>query len=330
MSAPLLEVRDLAVAFSGARGKQRVVEEVSFTIAAGEILGVVGESGSGKTVTALALARLLGAQGEIESGSVRLDGHPIDTLSDEAFRRLRGRHIAMIFQEPMTSLNPLLTVGFQIAEVLVEHLGLGRGAALRRAAALMEEVGIADAERRLRAYPHELSGGMRQRVMIALAMACRPQLLLADEPTTALDVTIQAQILDLLRRLRDTAGTAMMLITHDMGVIAETADRVVVMYAGQIVETAAVETIFATPMHPYTRLLLRSIPPVGVKRAVLHTIPGSIPGPADLPVGCRFAPRCPHAVAACREAPPLRPLPGGGSVRCWRAGEAELMAEVAA
>ncbi len=315
----LLEVEDPAVSFARAGRRVRVLDGVSFAIEPGEILGVVGESGSGKTVTALALARLLGEQGAIERGRIRLDGRDLATLSAGEMTQVRGRDLAMIFQEPMTSLNPLLKVGFQVAEVLTEHLDLGRAEAMRRAVALLDQVGIADAARRAEAYPHQLSGGMRQRVMIAMALACKPKLLIADEPTTALDVTIQAQILALLRELRDRTGAAVLLITHDLGVIAETVDRVLVMYAGEIVEEAPVERLFAAPAHPYTRLLLRSIPSVEAKRPRLDAIAGAPPSPQRFPSGCRFHPRCPLSAAPCVEgSPPREAATGGGSVRCWR------------
>jgi peptide/nickel transport system ATP-binding protein/oligopeptide transport system ATP-binding protein len=269
--------------------------------------------------------RLLGEQGTIDRGRVTLDDVELTALDPAAMLRVRGRDVAMIFQEPMTSLNPVYTVGFQIAEVLIEHLGMARAAALERAAALMDEVGIPAARQRLGDYPHQLSGGMRQRVMIAMALACRPKLLIADEPTTALDVTIQAQILALIRRLRDEHGTAVLLITHDMGVIAEMADRVVVMYAGQVVEQAPVEQLFADPRHPYTRLLLRSVPRVQVRPERLRAIEGNIPSPAALPSGCRFHPRCPDAIERCRAAPPpLESYGGERAVRCWRARESGL------
>jgi len=315
----LLAVEDLAVSFGRAGRRVRVLDGISFAIEPGEILGVVGESGSGKTVTALALARLLGEQGTIERGRILLDGRDLAALSAEEMTDVRGRDLAMIFQEPMTSLNPLLKAGFQVAEVLMEHLGLARAEAMRRAVGLLDQVGIADAARRAEAYPHQLSGGMRQRVMIAMALACKPKLLIADEPTTALDVTIQAQILTLLRDLRDRTGAAILLITHDLGVIAETVDRVLVMYAGEIVEEAPVERLFAAPAHPYTRLLLRSIPSVEAKRQTLEAIAGAPPSPLRFPGGCRFHPRCPLSVNLCAEKSPTRePASGGGIVRCWR------------
>ena len=318
----LLEVDDLAVSFARAGRRVRVLDGVSFSIEPSEILGVVGESGSGKTVTALALARLLGEQGTIERGRIMLDGRDLATLSADEMTAVRGRDLAMIFQEPMTSLNPLLKVGFQVGEVLTEHLGLDRAEAMSQAIALLDQVGIADAPHRATAYPHQLSGGMRQRVMIAMALACKPKLLIADEPTTALDVTIQAQILALLRELRDRTGAAILLITHDLGVIAETVDRVLVMYAGEIVEEAPVERLFAAPAHPYTRLLLRSIPSVDAKRPTLDAIAGTPPSPTRFPSGCRFHPRCPLRIGSCVEkAPPREPAPGGGIVRCWRAAD---------
>jgi oligopeptide/dipeptide ABC transporter ATP-binding protein len=315
----LLEVDDLTVSFARGGRRVRILDGVSFAIEPGEILGVVGESGSGKTVTALSLPRLLGEQGTIDRGRIRLGGRDLTALSADELTTVRGKDLAMIFQEPMTSLNPLLKVGFQIAEVLVEHLSLDRARAKRRAIALLDQVGIADPERRAETYPHQLSGGMRQRVMIAMALACEPKLLIADEPTTALDVTIQAQILALLRDLRARTGAAILLITHDLGVIAETVDRVLVMYAGEIVEEAPVERLFAAPAHPYTRLLLRSIPSVEAKRSSLDAIAGAPPSPARFPSGCRFHPRCPLRIDTCAEkAPPRERASGGGIVRCWR------------
>ncbi|HKF73835.1 MAG TPA: ABC transporter ATP-binding protein [Stellaceae bacterium] len=318
----LLVVEDLAVSFARSGRRVQVLDGVSFTIEPGEILGVVGESGSGKTVTALSVARLLGEQGAIDRGRITLGGRDLTALSVDEMTKVRGQDLAMIFQEPMTSLNPLLKVGFQVAEVLMEHLGLDRPRAMRRAIDLLDQVGIADPERRAEAYPHQLSGGMRQRVMIAMALACEPKLLIADEPTTALDVTIQAQILALLRALRDRTGAAILLITHDLGVIAETVDRALVMYAGEIVEEAPVDRLFAAPAHPYTRLLLRSIPSVETKRPSLDAIAGTPPSPTRFPSGCRFHPRCPLRTATCAEKSPLRePASGGGMVRCWRTAD---------
>ena len=321
----LLDVRELRVSYATLRGRVEVLDGVSFEVGASEILGVVGESGSGKSVTALSVLRLLGEQGSIDDGRIRLAGRDLTALTDQEMLGVRGRDVSMIFQEPMTSLNPVYTVGFQVAEVLVEHLGLRTREAMARAAELLASVGIPAADRRVSSYPHQLSGGMRQRVMIAMALACRPRLLIADEPTTALDVTIQAQILDLMRELRTQLGTAVLIITHDMGVIADLADRVVVMYAGQIVEEACVGALFDAPLHPYTRLLLRSIPLASVKQALLPVIDGATPTPTAYPPGCRFHPRCPFAVERCsRDSPPLEAPGDGRRVRCWRAGDAAL------
>jgi oligopeptide/dipeptide ABC transporter ATP-binding protein len=318
----LLEVEDLSVAFATPRGSVPVLDGVSLRVREGEVVGLVGESGSGKSVTALSILGLLGEQGRIVGGQIRLDGRDLVPLPEREWLRVRGRQIAMVFQEPMTSLNPLLPVGFQVAEVLEEHLGLRRGDALARAVELFRDVGIPDAGRRVRDYPHQLSGGMRQRVMIAMAMACRPRLLIGDEPTTALDVTIQAQILALLRDLGRAAGTAVLLISHDLGVMAAMAGRIVVMYAGQVVEDAPARDLFRAPQHPYTRLLLAVIPGIRAKRARLSAIAGSIPPPSALPVGCRFHPRCPDAIPLCREAAPTLDAHGPECrVRCWRAGE---------
>jgi oligopeptide/dipeptide ABC transporter ATP-binding protein len=322
MAAALLTVEDLSVAFRGDRSEKRVLDHVGFTVAPGEIFGIVGESGSGKSVTALAIMRLLGAQGRIVSGQVVLDGTDLVRLDERAMLGVRGAKIGMIFQEPMTSLNPLLTVGFQVAEVLRAHLRMSSADAHDRAVQMLDRVGIPDAARRAADYPHQLSGGMRQRVMIALAMACRPRLLIADEPTTALDVTIQAQILDLMRELRRDEGSAVLLITHDMGVIARMADRVLVMYAGEVVESAPVAELFARPAHPYTRLLLASVPPVRHRVRRLPMIAGTMPPPgADLR-GCRFAQRCPDALPLCRaEKPAYEAVGPARHARCWRAGE---------
>ena len=321
MSAPVLDISDLSVSFQTPERKRlKVLDGVTMHIGPGEVLGVVGESGSGKSVTALSVLRLLGEQGAIDEGRIALAGQDLTTLPESEMLKIRGRHAAMIFQEPMTSLNPVYTVGFQIMEVLVEHLGISSEEARTRAIELMQRVGIPSAERRVDDYPHQLSGGMRQRVMIAIALACSPKLLIADEPTTALDVTIQAQILALMRNLRDETGAAILMITHDLGVIAQMADRVVVMYAGQVVEEGTVSELFARPLHPYTRLLMRSIPLARKKLKRLETIAGTTPSPASFPQGCRFNPRCPDADDRCRTEPQLlRRFADGRQARCWRA-----------
>jgi len=317
----LLDIRDLSVAFRTEAGPREVLSKVSFTVGRGEILGIVGESGSGKSVTALAVMRLLGSAGTITGGSVGLDGADLVSLSEREMLEIRGRKIGMIFQEPMTSLNPLLTVGFQVAEVLRRHLGLAARAARERASALLDRVGIPAAAARYDDYPHQLSGGMRQRVVIAMAIACGPRLLIADEPTTALDVTIQAQILALIRELRDSEASVM-LITHDMGVIARMADRVVVMYAGKVVECAPLADLFTAPLHPYTRLLLAAVPPVRAKAERLPVIPGTMPSPGAMPAGCRFHTRCPAALPACRErSPALEAVSPTRLSRCLRTPE---------
>jgi peptide/nickel transport system ATP-binding protein len=322
MAPPLLALDSVSVAFRSERRETEVLSRASFAMAPGEIVGVVGESGSGKSVMALAIMRLLGAQGRVSGGRIRFDGQEITTLPEAAMRAIRGRQIGMVFQEPMTSLNPLFTIGYQIAEVLAIHLGLKGAAAERRVVELLAAIGIPSPAERVKAYPHQLSGGMRQRVMLAMAMACGPKLLIADEPTTALDVTIQAQILELLLRLKRDSGTAILLITHDMGVIARMAERVLVVYAGEIVEDAPVRELFARPGHPYTRLLLEAVPTPRQRLARLPVIAGALPPPSALPQGCRFHPRCPDAIQRCRdEAPAAFVLGGGRSARCWRAAE---------
>jgi peptide/nickel transport system ATP-binding protein len=310
---PLLNVSGLTVDF----GAARAVDGVSFTLGEGERLGLVGESGCGKSTTALALMRLL--HGATVTGSVRFDRRELLTLRESAMRRVRGAEIGMIFQDPGTALHPLIRAGRQVSEVLRAH-GSSRRAARARAAELFRKVGIAAPERRLRAFPHQLSGGMAQRAMIAASIACTPRLLLADEPTTALDVTVQAQILELLRDIGRDSGMAMLLITHDLGVVAGMTDRVAVMYAGRIVETATTEQVFAAPAHPYTQGLLGSVPQLD--RAWdddLPTIPGSVHTAAFAP-GCRFAPRCPRAIDRCRAAPPLAEIAPGHFAACWRPG----------
>jgi oligopeptide/dipeptide ABC transporter ATP-binding protein len=320
MREPLIQVRDLRTHFDTEEGVVRAVDGVSFELAAGETLALVGESGSGKSVTALSLLRLVACPpGRPAGGSIRFRGRDLLALPEHEMRALRGREISMVFQEPMTSLNPVYTCGEQIAEVVRTHERAGRAGARERAIEMMRRVGIPSPELRVDEYPHQMSGGMRQRIMIAMALACRPSLLIADEPTTALDVTIQAQILQLLEALRRELGMAVLLITHDLGVVAETADRVAVMYAGQVVESCTVERAFARPAHPYTAGLMASRPRLGERRERLATLPGQVPDPSCFPTGCRFQPRCPVAVARCAEEPPvLEPEPGHLS-RCWRA-----------
>ena len=324
MSA-LLEVRGLCTQFDTLDGVVRAVDGVSFDLARGETLGIVGESGCGKSVTALSILRLIPPEtGRIAAGSIRFEGEELTVLGEEAMKRLRGHRISMIFQEPMTSLNPVLTVGTQIAENVVRHLGVPWRAARDRACEMLDLVRIADARRRLDEYPHQLSGGMRQRVMIAMALSCDPQVLIADEPTTALDVTIQAQILDLMLELKEKTGTAIVLITHDLGVVAETAQRVVVMYAGRKVEEAPVEGLFEEPLHPYTRGLMRAIPRLDIEadaagtRPRLQEIPGLVPILTRPIIGCAFAPRCGFATDRCRaEPPPVVDAGAGHTVACW-------------
>jgi peptide/nickel transport system ATP-binding protein len=315
-AAPLLSVRDLRVAFHTRRGRLVALDGVSFDIAPGEILGVVGESGAGKSLTGTAVIGLLDPPGRIDGGEILLEGRRIDTLPPAEMRRVRGRQIGAIFQDPLTSLHPLLTVGAQLEETIRTHLPLGRAEAKARAIALLREVGIPSPETRIAQYPHQFSGGMRQRVVIALALAAEPKLIIADEPTTALDVSIQAQITALLRRLCRTHGTGVMLVTHDMGVIAETADRVAVMYAGRLVELGPVDQVVRAPRHPYTAGLMASIPRMGGRDAVLPQIEGSMPRLGAIPPGCAFSPRCPRAATRCTTEIPALP-PGGTGAACW-------------
>ncbi|MCG2623432.1 ABC transporter ATP-binding protein [Arthrobacter sp. I2-34] len=323
---PLVSVKDLSVEFVTDHGWQRVINNVSLEIAPGKILGVVGESGSGKSVTSLAMMRLLPKQGSrIAGGSIEIDGEDIQSLDDKALSQMRGNRMAMIFQEPMTSLNPAYTIGEQIAETVRRHKRVSSKEAWKRAVESLDDVGIPNAAGRARRYPHEFSGGMRQRAMIAMAISCKPRVLIADEPTTALDVTIQAQILQLLRSMCEDLGLAMMFITHNMGVVADTCDDVAVMYAGEIVERAGIYEIFAQPKHPYTEGLLRAVPKLQ-GRSELASIPGTTPAPWDMPPGCRFQPRCPYAVPECAESPlPLRQIADRSS-RCLRVGELDLKA----
>src|SRR5512144_1421982 len=321
-SKPLLEVKNLKTYFYTEDGVVRAVDGVSFEVYPGEVLGLVGESGCGKSVTSLSIMRLISKPGKIDAGEILLDGEDLLDLPEDEMIKVRGNRISMIFQQPQTALNPVFKVGDQLAEVLDVHQDLGKEAGWKRAVALLKMVGVPDPERRAEAYPHELSGGMAQRVMIAMALACVPELLIADEPTTALDVTIQAQILDLMRDLRREMGTSVILITHDLGVVAEMAERVAVMYAGEIVEQTDVTTLFDQPLHPYTQGLIGSIPILGQIKDRLDVIPGSVPNLVNLPQGCRFAPRCParekFGLKICTEVKPdLVPQKTGHLVRCW-------------
>jgi oligopeptide/dipeptide ABC transporter ATP-binding protein len=324
---PVLEVDALTTRFDAREGSTVAVDALSYAVGQGETLGVVGESGCGKSVTALSVMRLIQPPGKIASGRILLEGRDLLALSETEMRRVRGNAISMIFQDPMTSLNPVLTVGRQIAEIAMLHQGLSRKDALDRAAEMLRVVHIPDHRQKLDDYPHQLSGGMRQRVMIAMALICAPKVLIADEPTTALDVTIQAQILDLLAELQDTTGTAIVLITHDLGVVSQTARRVVVMYAGQKVEEGAADELFAAPLHPYTVGLMAATPRFAAGRSGKHReplaeIPGTVPSLLVPPPGCRFAPRCAIAIDRCRvERPPLAEHRPSHWAACWRAGE---------
>jgi peptide/nickel transport system ATP-binding protein len=317
MAEPLLSVRHLRVEFPTRRSLLVAVDDVSFDLRAGEILGLVGESGAGKTLTGAAVIGLIDPPGRIGAGEIRLAGRRIDTLPAEQMRRLRGQEIGAIFQDPLTSLNPLYTIGRQLVETIRTHTDLGPKAARERAIDLLQEVGIPAAARRFDAYPHEFSGGMRQRVVIALALCAGPKLIIADEPTTALDVSIQAQILALLKRLCRDHGTAVLLITHDMGVIAETADRVAVLYAGRLAEIGPVHQVITAPRHPYTAGLMRSIPAIGAELDRLPQIDGTMPRPGAVPPGCPFHPRCPQALARCRSERPEPLDRPPGRVACW-------------
>ncbi|NQV06536.1 ABC transporter ATP-binding protein [bacterium] len=319
---PILEVKDLSTFFHTRDGVVRAVDGVSFSVNRGEVLGLVGESGCGKSVTSFSIMQLVGPPGRIESGEVLFDGRNLLDMSKDEMVGLRGEQISMIFQQPTSSLNPVTRVGVQISEVFEIHRDMKREAGLERAVEMLRMVGIPDPEERINSYPHEFSGGMAQRVMIAMALACEPQLLIADEPTTALDVTIQAQILDLMRDLQRDSNTAVVLITHDLGIVAELADRVAVMYAGEIVEQADVLTLFSDPKHPYTKGLIGSVPVLGQTKAELDVIPGNVPNLVDLPVGCRFAPRCEARIEAgleicTREKPALIQITSDHGVRCW-------------
>jgi peptide/nickel transport system ATP-binding protein len=332
LSAPLLRVEGLTVDFPVGGRRVAVVRDVGLAVGRREIVGLVGESGSGKSMTALALLRLVPPPGRIAAGRVLLDGEDLLALPEARLRRVRGRRIAMVFQEPATALNPVYSIGFQIAEAVRAHRPLSRRAALDEAARLLDLVALPDPRRRLADYPHQLSGGQRQRVMIAMALAAGPDLLLADEPTTALDVTVQAQILELLERLRQELGLSVVLITHDLAVVAETCERVVVMYCGEVVEEAGVHDLFTRPAHPYTRALLAALPRLGAPaaRGRLPAVPGQVPDPAARPSGCAFHPRCPEAFAPCPAVePPLYALPGGRAARCLLHDPAAVAGETA-
>jgi peptide/nickel transport system ATP-binding protein len=317
MATPLLEVRNLRVEFPTRRGTLVAVDDLSFDLAPGEVLGVVGESGAGKSLTGMAIIGLLEPPGHIAAGEIRLEGQRIDGLPAEEMRRIRGKRIGAIFQDPLTSLNPLFTIGQQLIETIRVHLGLGEALARRRAVELLAEVGIPAPELRIDSYPHHFSGGMRQRVVIALALCARPRLIVADEPTTALDVSIQAQIIELLKRLARENGAAIMLITHDMGVIAETADRVAVMYAGRLAEIGPVKEVIHAPRHPYTSGLMSSIPKLGDTRHALAQIDGAMPRLSAIPPGCAFNPRCPQRFDRCLVERPS-PMPAGANkAACW-------------
>jgi peptide/nickel transport system ATP-binding protein len=329
MAEPLLSVRELRTYFYGEAGVAKAVDGVSFEIGAGETVGLVGESGSGKSVTALSLLRLIRPPGRIESGSeIRFEGRDLVTIDERAMRAVRGARISMVFQEPMTALNPVFTVGDQIAEVVRVHKGGSKREAWNRAVEMLETVGIPSPAQRAHEYPHQLSGGMRQRVVIAMALVMHPPLVIADEPTTALDVTIQAQILELLGDLQRQFGTSVLLITHDLGVVAETVSRVLVMYGGEIVEEASVGELFAQPHHPYTEGLLNAMPKVGQERERLETIPGTVPPPTAWPSGCRFHDRCAYAWDRCAaEHPPLYQIGAGHVSRCHLADEPQRRAD---
>jgi peptide/nickel transport system ATP-binding protein len=320
----LMSVRGLGIRFKTAQGIWQATRKIDFDIAPGERVGIVGESGCGKTITGLSILRLLPNNLSGLDGTILFDGVDLASCSTRTMRGIRGRRIAMIFQEPMSALDPVFTVGHQIAETLRIHTEVSKEEARAQTIEMLRRVGIASPERRIDEYPHQLSGGMRQRVMIAAALICGPQLLIADEPTTALDVTVQAQILDLLRNLSETSKTALMLITHDLGVVAETCTRMITMYAGEVIEDAAVDAALVKPLHPYTSGLLRSLPHLSPRLGRLPSIPGRVPSIAEMPDGCRFKARCPHAVAGCEAEQELLDAGEDRKVRCWRFGELEL------
>ena len=319
-SEPILEIKDLCVEFQTVEGTVHAVDHLNYTLHKGEKLGIVGESGSGKSVSSLGMMQLIpNPPGRVTGGEILYHGKDLVKASEKEMQKIRGNEISMIFQEPMTSLNLIIKCGKQIAESLRLHRGMKKKEAMEEAVQMMHAVGIANPEVRAHEYPHQMSGGMRQRVMIAMALACQPQILIADEPTTALDVTIQAQILDLIRELNESMGTSVVFITHDLGVVSELCDTVIVMYTGHIVEQAPVKELFENPKHPYTRGLLNAIPRITKERNPLETIEGMVPNPNERIEGCSFSPRCPYATDQCRKAePPMTELPDGRLVRCWQ------------
>ena len=323
MTKSILEIRNLKAHFMQEGSKLTVVDNVNFSVKTGETIGIVGESGCGKSVTSMSIIRLLGKNADVE-GEVLYQGKNLLDLKEKEMRKIRGNDISMIFQEPMTSLNPLKKIGGQIAEPLINHLGYSKKMAHGKVLQLLRDVGIPRVEEVSRSYPHELSGGMRQRVMIAIAMACEPKLLIADEPTTALDVTIQAQILDLMRKVKQERNMSIILITHDLGVVAEMCDRVLVMYAGKVVEDTDVRTLFRQPKHPYTIGLINSMPSMTIGQERLQAITGNVPMFNEMPKGCRFAPRCPHAFGKCTEDPGLLEVSGNQKARCWLVKEGQV------
>ncbi|MFJ7668582.1 ABC transporter ATP-binding protein [Lysinibacillus sp. NPDC097195] len=319
MSEHVLRVTDLETSFTRDKKEIKILRGVNFAIRKGEILGLVGESGSGKSLTSLSIMQLFhGTTGKIVNGSIHFNGQDLTQMPESEIRKIRGKQMAMIFQEPMTSLNPVLKVGKQLMEAIEMHLKLPKNESRHHAVQMLKNVGIGRAEEIIYEYPHQLSGGMRQRVMIAMAMACHPNLLIADEPTTALDVTIQAQILELMKQLKEENETAILLITHDLGVVAEMCDRVVVMYAGQVVEEADVFELFASPKHPYTQGLIASVPKIGEHKEILDSINGQVPSPQNMPIGCKFAPRCNQAMSICHEeSPPTVKISATRQCSCW-------------
>ncbi|MFJ5766112.1 ABC transporter ATP-binding protein [Lysinibacillus sp. NPDC093210] len=319
MSEHVLRVTDLETSFTRDKKEIKILRGVNFSIRKGEILGLVGESGSGKSLTSLSIMQLFhGTTGKIVNGSIHFNGHDLTEMSESEIRKIRGKQMAMIFQEPMTSLNPVLKIGKQLMEAIEMHLKLPKNESKHHAIQMLKSVGIGRAEEIIYEYPHQLSGGMRQRVMIAMAMACHPKLLIADEPTTALDVTIQAQILELMKNLKEENETAILLITHDLGVVAEMCDKVVVMYAGQVVEEADVFELFASPKHPYTKGLIASVPKIGDNKEILDSINGQVPSPQNMPNGCKFAPRCNEAMSIChQESPPTVEISATRQCSCW-------------